>query len=97
MLEWVSVSQTEVLAFLTGLSPSIALSIRAVWRYCNKRSDQRHEYQLRSLEAQQSVVETGTRHGFDVQTGPMGYTVTRQAILGMTEPHNPTQDPSGTT
>ena len=52
-----------VAGLITGASPAV---LHAIWRYCNKRSDQRHERYLRELEIKEQAVKRGIERQYDV-------------------------------
>ena len=83
-----------VIGLVTGASPAV---LHAVWRYCNKRSDQRHERHLRELEIREQAVKQGIQHNYDIiGFEPDGFLI--QSIVQVNQQqaiHEDSQPPSG--
>lgn len=69
MIEWDHVVAT-LIGVVTGAAP---FTIRALWRFCEKRSDQRHERAMKQLDNQEKMVRQGINRGYafnyDERTG----------------------------
>ena len=60
MIEWDHVVATLV-GVVTGAAP---FTIRALWRFCEKRSDQHHERAMKQLDNQEKMVRQGMDRGY---------------------------------
>ena len=61
MIEWDHVAATLV-GVVTGAAP---FTIRALWRFCEKRSDQQHERAMKQLDNQEKMVRRGMDRGYE--------------------------------
>ena len=60
-----------VVGLVAGASPAV---IQAIWRYCKRRGDQRHERHMRELEVKERTVALGIEQGYEmIRSDPDGY------------------------